>query len=113
MEDLDQSNHALDISEMSNVYLDPTEIKKKKSKSKADTGPTHNHNKVTDVHKMLAAQSRKTVSKEYHEKLVKSIYESLSRLRDNIDADFEGGELEHCMSLVGSALSADPRARWM
>jgi hypothetical protein len=99
MEDLDQSNHALDISEMSNIHLDPTEIKKK-NKSKADTGPTHDDNKVTNAHKLLITQRRKTVSKEYHEKVVESIYEGLSRLRDIIDAEFEGDELEHHMGLV-------------
>jgi hypothetical protein len=99
MEDLDQSNHALDISEMSNIHLDPTEIKKKdKNKSKANAGPTHHDNKVT--RKMMAAQPRKTVSKEYHEKVVESIYEGLSRLRDIIDAEFEGDELERYMGLV-------------
>jgi hypothetical protein len=101
MEDLDQSNHALDISETSNIHLDPTEIKKKNNKSKADTGPTYNDNEVKDAHKMLITQRRKTVSKEYHEKPVKSVFDGLSRLRDNIDADFEGDEHVRYMGLVG------------
>jgi hypothetical protein len=88
MEDLDQSNHALDISEMSNIYLDPSEIKKKnKRENKADAGTSPNDNKVTNAPEMLAAQPRKTVSKEYHEKLVKAISEGMARLRDNIKAD--------------------------
>jgi hypothetical protein len=102
MEDLDQSNHALDISEMSNIYLDPSEIKKKnKRENKADAGTTPNDNKVTNAPEMLAAQPRKTVSKEYHEKLVKAISEGMARLRDNIKADFEGDERTRYMGLVG------------
>jgi hypothetical protein len=102
MEDLDQSNHALAISEMSDIYLDPTEIKKKnKSMNKADTGPTHDDNKATDAQEMLAAQPRKIVSKEYHEKLVKSIFEGMASLRDNIKADFEGDEHARYMGLLG------------
>jgi hypothetical protein len=100
MEDLDQSNHALDISEMSNIYIDPTEIRKK-NKSKADAGPTHDDNKATDAREMLAARPRKTASKEYHEQLVKSISEGMARLRDNINVDFKGDVLERYMSLVG------------
>jgi hypothetical protein len=96
MEDLDQSNHALAISEMSDIYLDPTEIKKKNK-----AGPTHDDNKATEAQEMLAAQSRKTVSKEYHEKLVKSIFEGMARLRDNINIDFEGDERVRYMGLVG------------
>jgi hypothetical protein len=102
MEDLDQSNHALDISEMSNICLDPTEIKKKnKNKSKADTGPTYDDNKVANAHKMLTTQRRKAVSKGYHEKLVKSIFEGMARLRENIKTDFEADERDRYMGLFG------------
>jgi hypothetical protein len=100
MEDLDQSNHALDISEMSDIYLDPTEIKKK-NKSKVDAGPTQDEHKATDAQEMLAAQPRKIVSKEYHQKLVKAIFEGMARLRDNINIDFEGDERDRYMGLVG------------
>lgn len=93
MEDLDQSNHALDISEMSGIYLDPDELKKK-SKSKAKTGTIDDDNKAEDVLENFAALPRKPVNKEHHEKLVKSIFEGLSRLRENINAAFEGDELE-------------------
>jgi hypothetical protein len=93
MEDLNQSNHALDISEMSGIYLDPDELKKE-IKSKAKTGAINDDNKGEDALKNLAAQPRKPVNKEHHEKLVKSIFEGLSRLRENINAVFEGDELD-------------------
>ena len=101
MEDLEQSSHALDISEMSGIYIDPSELKKEKKKNKAKPGATNNDNKVGDIREFLAAQHRKSVNKEYHEKLVKSIFEDLSRLRNNIIADFEGDELERYMDLLG------------
>lgn len=100
MEDLDQSNHALAIFEMSGIYLDPTELKKKGGKSKADAGPTHDEDKVRDAHKILAAQPREVVTNERHEELVQSIFEGLARLRDNINADFEGEDLARYTSLV-------------
>jgi hypothetical protein len=99
MEDLDQSNHALAISEMSDIYLDPAELEKMR-KSKADAGPTNSEEKVRDAHKILAAQPRVVVTKEHHEELVQSIFEDLARLRNNIHADFQCDELERYMSLI-------------
>jgi hypothetical protein len=89
MDDLDQSNHALAISEMTDIYLDPTELKKK-GKSKADTGPIHNEDKVEDkvrdAHNLLAAKPRLVVTKKHHEETVQSI--------------FEGDELDRYMGLI-------------
>ena len=93
MEDLNQSNHALDISEMSGIYLDPDELKKK-GKTKAKTGPIDDDNKACAALENLAAQPRKSINKEDHEKLVKSIFEGLSRLRENINAVLESDELD-------------------
>jgi hypothetical protein len=100
MEDLDQSNHALAISEMSDIYLDPAAEIKKKGKSKVDAGTTHDEDKVRDAHKILAAQPRVVVTKKHHEELIQSIFEGLAHLRNNINADFEGDQLECYMGLI-------------
>jgi hypothetical protein len=96
MEDLNQSNHALDISEMSGIYLDSDELNKK-GKTKIKSGAIDDDSKAEDALKNLAAQPRKSVNKEDHKKLVKAIFEGLSRLRENINAVFEGDELDFHM----------------
>jgi hypothetical protein len=104
MDDLDQSNHALAISEMSGIYLDPAAELKKKDKSKADAGPAHDEDKVEDkvrdAHDLLAAQPRVVITKKHHEELVQSIFEGLARLRNHIHEDFEGDELDGYMGLI-------------
>jgi hypothetical protein len=100
MEDLDQSNHALAISEMSDIYLDPAAEIKKEGKSKVDAGTTHDEDKVRDAHKILAAQPRVVVTKKHHEELVQSIFESLARLRNHTHEDFEGDQLGCYMGLI-------------
>jgi hypothetical protein len=99
MENLDQSNHALAISEMSGIDLDPTELKKK-GKSKFDTGPSYDEDKVRDAHKIMTSHPREVITKKHHEELVQSIFEGLARLRDNINADSRGEELECYIGLI-------------
>lgn len=100
MEDLNQSNHALDISEMSGIHLDPAELKKQ-SKKKSKPGTTDDDNQVKDVYEKLAAQPRKSVTKEQHEGLTKAILKDLSRLRGYVNEDFKGDKLDRYKDLVG------------
>lgn len=107
MEDLSQSNHALDISEMSNIHLDPTELQKQSmKKSEAGTTNGHNHdtngdNQVTTDDErvehayeivLFQSQPRKSVTEKQHEGLVKAILKDLVRLSRYIYEDFEGDE---------------------
>ena len=107
MEDLSQSNHALDISEMSNIHLDPTELQKQSmKKSEAGTTNGYNHdtngdNQVTTDDErvehayeivLFQSQPRKSVTEKQHEGLVKAILKDLVRLQRYIYEDFEGDE---------------------
>ncbi|KAG9743062.1 hypothetical protein KCU73_g8506, partial [Aureobasidium melanogenum] len=47
---------------------------------------------VRRVHEIVGAQTRKTINKRYHERLVEWIFENLSAIRDDIRKDLEGSE---------------------
>ncbi|KAH0270606.1 hypothetical protein KCU91_g7941, partial [Aureobasidium melanogenum] len=47
---------------------------------------------VRRVHEIVGAQTRKTINKKYHERLVEWIFENLSAIRDNIRKELEGSE---------------------
>ncbi|KAG9659603.1 hypothetical protein KCU64_g3752, partial [Aureobasidium melanogenum] len=47
---------------------------------------------VRRVHEIVGAQTRKTINKKYHERLVGWIFENLSAIRDDIRKDLEGSE---------------------
>ncbi|KAH0030714.1 hypothetical protein KCU78_g2989, partial [Aureobasidium melanogenum] len=47
---------------------------------------------VRRVHEIVGAQTRKTINKKYHERLVEWIFENLSAIRDDIRKDLEGSE---------------------
>lgn len=106
MEDLDQSRHALDISEMSDVHLDPDELKKQ-SKKKSETGTTNDDDQVTTrvalAYEMVAVQSqpRKSITEEQHEGLIQAILKHLVLLQGYINEDFQGDEHKRYMDLVG------------
>lgn len=98
MEDLDQSNHALDISEMSGIILDPTELKKQ-GKKKAEPG-TINDDQINHLYETLMRQSRQSVSKQRHKGFVKAVLKDSTRLHGYINADFEGDELTRYMDVL-------------
>jgi len=99
MEDLDQSNHALDISEMSGIILDPAELKKQ-SKKKAEPGTTIDDDKANHLYETLMRQTRQSVTKQRHKGVVKAILKDLTRLHGYITADFEGDELTRYMDVL-------------
>jgi len=99
MEDLDQSNHVLDISEMSGIHLDPTELKKQ-SKKKAEPGTTIVNDQANHAYETLMRQSRQSITKQRHKGVVKAILKDLTRLQGYINADFEGDEVTRYMDVL-------------
>lgn len=71
MEDLDQSNHVLDISEMSGIHLDSTELKKQ-GKKKSEPG-TMDDDQISHLYETLMRQPRESVTKQRHKGVVKAI----------------------------------------
>ena len=135
MEDLSQSNHALDISEMSNIHLDHTELQKQSMKN-SDTGTTngHDHDHVTSDNNQVTtddervdhayeivlfqSQPRKSITEEQHEGLVKAILKDLIRLQRYIYEDFDRDEpvrykeltsqlTQHIIKLAGCDVEKD------
>ena len=99
MEDLDQPNHALDISEMSGIILDPAELKKQ-GKKKAELSTTIDDDQVNHLYETLMRQPRQSVTKQRHKGVVKAILKDLTRLHGYINADFEGDELTRYMDVL-------------
>ncbi|KAH0370050.1 hypothetical protein KCU65_g2758, partial [Aureobasidium melanogenum] len=47
---------------------------------------------VRRVHEIVGAQTRKTINKKYHERVVEWIFEDVSTIRDDIHDDLKGSE---------------------